>query len=307
MATIAFCGIGIMGSEMATRLKSAGHTVRVWNRAGEKAQTWAREHDGVACATPADAADPASELHIMVSNDDAVDRILFGSDGALTTLPKGSLVVDHSTVSVLLVDSRAERIKSGGWRYLHAPVLAGPSTVATGDGLMLVAGANSVYAQAKPTLSQIIVKHWYIGETERLSAAYKLMANSMLISITQALAEFYSLGRACGIDPEQALALFEHFNPGGTIAIRGPRMARGDFAPAFQVTMAAKDADLILKAGRQGGADMPAIELALHRFLRLIKSGHGDLDMGALALPEVHASSPLPNAAGEFAKAGGDG
>lgn len=307
MATIAFCGIGIMGSQMAGRLQKAGHTVRAWNRTASKADEWARQWKGVACKTPADAANPASELHLMLSNDDAVHQALFADDGALKTLPKGSLVVDHSTVSVLLVDPRAAQIKAGGWRYLHAPVLAGPSTVAEGKGLMLVAGANSVYADAKATLAQIIEQHWYIGETERDAAAFKLMANSMLISITQALAEFYSLGRACGFEPERALQLFDHFDPGKTIQIRGPRMARGDYAPAFQVTMAAKDADLILKAARQGGADMPTIELALQRLLRLIKSGHGDLDMGALALAAVHSTTPAHGAPNELATAGGEG
>jgi len=307
MATIAFCGIGIMGSQMASRLQKAGHTVRAWNRTHAKADEWARNAGGVACLTPADAADPATELHLMLSNDDAVDRALFADDGALKTLTKGSLVVDHSTVSVLLVEPRATKIKAGGWRYLHAPVLAGPSTVAKGEGLMLVAGSNPIYGAAKATLAQIIEAHWYIGETEQDSAAFKLMANSMLISITQALAEFYSLGRACGFEPQRSLQLFDHFDPGRTIQIRGPRMARGDYAPAFQVTMAAKDADLILKAARQGGADMPAIELALHRMLRLIKSGHGDLDMGALALAEVHAATPAHGAQTEMAKAGGEG
>lgn len=305
MATIAFCGIGIMGSQMASRLRSAGHTVRVWNRTRAKADEWAREHDGVACRTPADAADPASAVHLMLTNDDAVDEVLFGADGACKSLTKGSLVVDHSTVSVLTVDARAARIKQGGWRYLHAPVLAGPVNVAKGEGLMLVAGSTSVYNEAKPSLQQIIEKHWHIGEVEREAAAFKLMANSMLIDITQALAEYYSFGRACGIAPEWALQLFDHFDPGRTIYIRGPRMARGDYAASFQVSMAAKDADLILQAARQGGADLPCIELVQHRLLRLIKSGSGDLDLGALALIAVQSNTPAHVTASEAA--GGEG
>jgi 3-hydroxyisobutyrate dehydrogenase-like beta-hydroxyacid dehydrogenase len=244
---------------------------------------------------------------MMLANDDAVDNVLFGSDGALKTLPKGSLVVDHSTVSVLTVDARAARIKEGGWRYLQAPVLAGPTNVAKGEGLLLVAGEESVYGSARSTLAQIIEKHWYVGAHEREAAAFKLMANSMLLNITQALAEYFSLGRACGIEPEAALKLFDFFDPGRTIYVRGPRMARGDYAPAFQVSMAAKDVDLMLRAARQGGADMPGIELVQHRLLRLIKSGHGDLDLGALALAEVHSATPVHAAPGEMAKAGGDG
>ena len=300
MATIAFCGIGMMGAPMAGRLRKAGHVVRVWNRTPAKAEKWAQE-GGVACRTPADAADPASQLHLMLANDDAVDRALFDADGALKTLARGSLVVDHSTVSMIATASRAQRIKSGGWRYLHAPVLAGPVNVANGEGLMIVAGDRSVYDSNKSTLEQIIARQWYVGEAEHYAASFKLMANSMLVNITQALAEFFALGRACGIDPERALQLFDQFDPGRTIQIRGPRMARGDYTPAFQASMAAKDVDLMLQAARQGGADVPTLELVLHRLLRLIKSGRGDLDLSALGLVAV---APAGSHNGE---AGGDG
>ena len=286
MATIAFCGIGLMGAPMAGRLRKAGHVVRVWNRTLAKAEKWAQE-GGVACRTPADAADPASELHLMLANDDAVDRALFDADGALKTLARRSLVVDHSTVSMIATASRAQRIKSDGWRYLHAPVLAGPTNVGNGEGLMIVAGDRSVYDSSKATLEQIIAKHWYVGEAEQDAASFKLMANSMLVNITQALAEFFALGRACGIAPERALGLFDQFDPGRTIQIRGPRMAHGDYTPAFQASMAAKDVDLMLQAARQGGADVPTLELVLHRLLRLIKSGRGDLDLSALGLVAV--------------------
>lgn len=301
MATIAFCGIGLMGAPMAGRLRKAGHLVRVWNRTPAKAEKWAQE-GGVACRTPADAADPASELHLMLANDDAVDRALFDGDGALETLSKGSLVVDHSTVSMIATASRAERIKSGGWRYLHGPVLAGPTNVANGEGLMIVAGDRSVYDSSKSTLEQIISRQWYVGEAEQDAASFKLMANSMLVNITQALAEFFALGRACGIAPERALQLFDQFDPGRTIHIRGPRMAHGDYTPAFQASMAAKDVDLMLQAARQGGADVPTLELVLHRLLRLIKSGRGDLDLSALGLVAVAPAGSHNNG-----EAGGDG
>ena len=288
MATIAFCGIGLMGGQMAARLRAAGHTLRVWNRSAAKAKTWAKD-GGVACPTPADAANAATQLHLMLTNDDAVDRVLFDADGAMRTLPKGSLVVDHSTVSMLTVAARAGRIKQGGCRYLHAPVLAGPANVAKGEGLMLVAGARGVYDDAKATLAQIIERHWFVSESEQDAASFKLMANSMLVNITQALAEYFALGRACGIQPDWALQLFDHFDPGRTIHIRGPRMARGDYEASFTAAMSAKDVELMVRAARQGGADVPGLELALHRLLRLIKSGHGDLDLGALAMVAVAA------------------
>lgn len=301
MATIAFCGMGMMGSPMAARLRAAGHTVRVWNRTPSKATAWAQD-GGVACRTPADAADPASEVHLMLANDEAVDRALFGADGALVSLQKKALVVDHSTVSALTVEARAARVKDGGWRFLQAPVFAGPANVSKGEGLMLVGGPSTTYDDAKPGLQQIVEKHWYVGEHEKDAAAFKLMGNSMLVNVVQALAEYFAIGRACRIEPERALELFERFDPGRTIGIRGPRMAHGDYKAAFAASMAAKDVDLMVRAARDGGADVPGLELALQRLLRLIKSGHGDLDLAALGLVVI---PPAPN--GQGAVAAGEG
>lgn len=307
MAKIAFCGLGKMGGPMASRLQSAGHSVAGWNRTHAKADAWANSSGGSAHMTPAEAARGADELHMMLANDDAVEDVLFGPSGALSALPKGALVVDHSTVSVHLTPVRAKRVTDGGWKYLHGPVMAGPANVAKGEGLMIVGGDEATYKTRNQTLHQIIDKHWYVGPAERDAAAYKLMGNSMLLVITEGLAEYYALGRACGLSPQQALELFDHFDPGRTIYIRGPRMAKGDYTATFQVAMAAKDAGLMLEAARQGGAGMPTIELALQRLLRLIKSGHGDLDLGALGYENIHDKEPASTSHADLLNVGGEG
>jgi 3-hydroxyisobutyrate dehydrogenase-like beta-hydroxyacid dehydrogenase len=148
---------------------------------------------------------------------------------------------------------------------------------------MLVGGATSVYEGATARLALILPTQWYVGESESDAAAFKLMANSMLVNITEALAEFFDLANACGIDRLRAMSLFERFDPGRTVALRGPRMAKRDFNAAFHVSMAAKDARLMLEAAKAGGADMPAIGVALTKFAKLINAGDGGLDLGALA------------------------
>ena len=284
METIAFCGIGLMGAQMAGRLRAAGHTLRVWNRTREKSVEWAKG-GGTACDTPAQAALGASQAHLMLSDDVAVEQVLFAKDGLLTALAPDALVVDHSTVSVRGTGERAQRIKASGRRYLQAPMLAGPANVASGDGLMLVAGAKDVYDSAAPVLGQIVGRQMYLGANEPDAAAFKLMANSMLLAITEALAEYFALGRASGISADQAFSLFSSFDPGRTIQIRGSRMASGEHTPAaFHVSMAAKDAALMLDAARDGGASIPTIEIVWKRLRGLMESGKGDLDLSALGL-----------------------
>src|SRR5579863_3152330 len=126
MATIAFCGLGVMGWEMAARLAAARHDLRVWNRTKSKADAWVAQFGGVACATAGEAARGADEIHLMLSDDAAVEGTLEGADGALAGLAAGATIVDHSTVSIAGTARRAADLRGQGRRYVHAPMLAGP-------------------------------------------------------------------------------------------------------------------------------------------------------------------------------------
>ena len=80
MTTCAFIGLGNMGYPMAGHLAKAGHAVRVFNRTAAKAQRWAQEHAGTACATPAEAATDAEFAFICVGADDDVREVTYGND-----------------------------------------------------------------------------------------------------------------------------------------------------------------------------------------------------------------------------------
>src|ERR1700674_679541 len=281
MATIAFFGMGMMGAPMAARLRSAGHDVRVWNRTLSKAQAWARD-GGTACATPAEAAASAGAIHLMLADDAAVEAAL---DAALRSTQAGqtkALIVDHSTVSVAGARARAARLKSLGHSFLSAPVFGSPANVGKGEGLMLVAGDKAAYDGDAATLHQIIERHWYISEDNSEANAFKLMGNSMLVGITSALNEFYTIAKGCGIDAKRAFGFFMPFDPSGTIKLRGARMAKGDYAPSFTLAMVEKDVRLMIEAAALGGLPLPALEAIRKKLQRQIEAGHGNLDLAAM-------------------------
>ena len=78
---VAFLGLGIMGQSMASNLVKAGHEVTVWNRTPGKLV------EGAAVApTPAAAAQGAEVVWLCVSDTDAVEQVIFGNDGAQSSL-----------------------------------------------------------------------------------------------------------------------------------------------------------------------------------------------------------------------------
>lgn len=289
MSAIAFCGLGLMGTAMATRLREGGHDVRVWNRSKEKAERWAAA-GGRVCETPAAASEGAVEAHLMLADDEAVEKTLFGDQGVLAGLDRGATIIDHSTVSVAGSRARAQRIASEGFTFLQAPVFGSPPQMATGEGLMLIGGSRQTYAAIEAVLRQLASRHMVIGDKPEEAAAFKLMGNCMLVSVVEGLAEMFGIARSSGISAERALKLFDSFDPCGTIGRRGPRIVHGNYSPAtFELTMGLKDVRLMIEAAGDDGL-VPGLQVTAAKMQRLINRGYGKLDLAALGADVVPPS-----------------
>jgi 3-hydroxyisobutyrate dehydrogenase-like beta-hydroxyacid dehydrogenase len=102
---VAFLGLGIMGQSMAANLAKAGHEVTVWNRTPGKLV------EGAAVApTPAAAAQGAEVVWLCVSDTDAVEDVIFGKEGAESSLANGAIIADSSTISPSATVKFAERL-----------------------------------------------------------------------------------------------------------------------------------------------------------------------------------------------------
>ncbi|MGC8647006.1 MAG: NAD(P)-dependent oxidoreductase, partial [Thermoplasmata archaeon] len=118
---IGFIGIGQMGYPMAKNILSCGHRVHAYNRTPEKAERL-REFGAIIEKSPMDVAENSEKIIIMVSNNEAVNEILFGERGIYHSKRKG-LVMDMSTISPIFSIEVANRLKSSGFRYIDSPVI----------------------------------------------------------------------------------------------------------------------------------------------------------------------------------------
>ena len=115
-----------------------------------------------------------------------------------------------------------------------------------------------------------------------LGSRLKLAANAWVFVVVEGIAESLTLARALGLDP----ALFLEAVSGGAmdapyVQLKGNAMLAGDFAPAFAVNGAAKDADLIVAAARAAGLDLAVVEAARDHLARALAAGHAGEDMSA--------------------------
>src|SRR5882724_8600174 len=121
---LAFIGLGIMGGPMADHLLAAGHSVVVNTRSRARAESliakgakWAE--------SPAAAASAADVVFVCVPDTPDVESVVLGTQGILSAVRPGTVVVDHSTISPTATRKMSAALAARGAHLLDAPVSGG--------------------------------------------------------------------------------------------------------------------------------------------------------------------------------------
>lgn len=281
MATIAWLGTGLLGSGFVKAALGRGDTVRVWNRSPQKAEALA-SLGAVVTRSPAEAATGVERVHLCLSDDAAVDAVL--SELVLTF---HGPIVDHSTVTPKGSEARAQRLAKIGNGYLACPVFMGPVNAAEASGRMLCAGPAALVAQLEPALKKMTGELVLLGDDVRKPCTLKLIGNSLIIGVTGLVADALAIakGSDAGLANEEVLRFVSSFPVGNLLAARGQRMAKGDYAASFELSMARKDVRLMQETA--GDHLLAVLDGLGERMDDLIEKGHGAKDLGALAVELV--------------------
>ncbi len=275
---IAFLGAGMMGAGFIRRMLKNGYKVRVWNRSPEKAEVLEAE-GAVACGEAASAVEGADRIHVMLSDDGAVDQVL---ESIRECISAATWIIDHTTTAPSPTAERAARWASRGRIYLHAPVFMSPKNAEEGIGFMLISGDPARIETAMPELEKMASKVIRLGDKPETAAAYKLFGNLMLIGIQGVIADVVRLAHAVGVKPADAAALFTQFNPGETLPARAAKIAGGPYEPAsFAVSMARKDVRLMIEETARHGEELELMPLIAGLYDQAIARGEGSLDTTA--------------------------
>ena len=277
---IAFFGMGLLGSNFVRAMRQRGVEVNVWNRTPARAH--ALEAVGArAFDQPADAARGAAQLHLALSDDAAVDDVL---ERARPGFDASLVIVDHTTTSPAGAAARAARWRERGVAFQHAPVFMGPQNALEASGIMLASGDRARFDALSPELAKMTGKLVYLGPQPERAAAFKLLGNLFLMSMTAGIADVLGLAKALGIDSKEAATLFDTFNPGATMGARVKRILAADYAhPSWELSMARKDARLMLEAAEGGHVELAIVPAIAREMDRWIERGHAHDDWTVIA------------------------
>jgi 3-hydroxyisobutyrate dehydrogenase len=118
----------------------------------------------------------------------------------------------------------------------------------------------------------------------------KLVANLLIALHSAAAAEALSLASRAGLDLGIALETLRASAAGSRMLdVRGPLIARGEFAPQMKLDLFMKDLHLIQEAAAGVGAALPLTDVAERLYAAAQAAGHGGEDLAvvvsALAAP----------------------
>ncbi len=261
MARIAFIGLGAMGYPMAGHLARNGHEVTVYNRTQATAQQWLQEYSGSLALTPAQAALNAEFVMCCVGNDDDLRAVTLGSDGAFTSMPEGSVFVDHTTASAQVAKQLAVEAESRGFAFLDAPVSGGQAGAQNGVLTIMVGGEQGIYERAAPILQCYARMQRLMGEVG--SGQLTKMVNQICIGgLLQGLSEALHFAQSAGLDAEAAMQVISKgAAQSWQLENRYQTMLAGEFDFGFAVEWMRKDFAIVFDEARRNGASLPVTAL----------------------------------------------
>jgi L-threonate 2-dehydrogenase len=275
-------GLGAMGMGVARSLLRAGFPVVACDVREEALDAIAAEGATVA-ATPAALGRQVSVVVVLVVNADQTEQVLFGQEGAATTLSPGALVIASSTVAPEFAERLGARLEAQGLLLLDAPVSGGAAKAATGQMTIMSSGAAAAYAKAEDVLAAIAAKVYRLGDRPGMGSKVKTI-NQLLAGVhIAAAAEAMALGIRAGVDPD---ALYEVIaNSAGSSWMfqnRVPHILAGDYTPLSAVNIFVKDLGIVLDAARKMTFPLPLTATAHQMFLAASAHGHGGEDDSAV-------------------------
>jgi len=278
---ISYLGLGTMGAGMASNLLKGSYQLAVWDRTAAKCEPFARKGARVA-KTPADAVRDADLVMYSLSDDDAVEKVVFGEQGILSAISAHQIAVDMSTVLPATTLREQEAYAKRGVDFLDAPVFGSKDESAKAKLWVLAAGKKEVFEKVKPVLKKLGQTIHYLGKNGN-ATAMKLVGNLIVALELEALAEGFVLARKAGLDLKtvmEVLKVADFRSP--LLVANGHNILKRDFSTSFALQLMLKDANLIQQFSDGLSSPIPALRVVQKNLKDAVGLGFGKENASAL-------------------------
>ncbi|MCV7440648.1 2-hydroxy-3-oxopropionate reductase [Mycobacterium paraense] len=281
VSTVAFIGLGIMGSPMAVNLVRAGHRVTGYNRSPERTAGLV-DAGGEAADSIATAVRDADVVALMLPDSPDVEAVLTEPNNVFDSASPGTLIIDFSSIRPDVAASLSAQARKRGFRMIDAPVSGGQTGAINARLSIMVGGTDEDFAAAKPVLDAVGTTVVHVGPSgsgQTVKAANQLIVAAHL----QVLAEAIVFLEAYGVDTEAAIEVLGGGLAGSAVlAHKAHTMLTRSFDPGFRIDLHHKDLGILTAAAREAGVITPIGAAVAQLMASARANGDGSLDHSAL-------------------------
>jgi 3-hydroxyisobutyrate dehydrogenase-like beta-hydroxyacid dehydrogenase len=284
MRSVGFIGLGQIGAPMAKRLLNWPGGLVVYDARPEAMRPFT-EAGARAASSPAEVAEAADVVSVMVRDDAQVSDVVTGAGGLVETAAPGTVVAIHSTIKDSTAVRLAEETEAAKMHIVDAPVSGGWMGAGEGTLAVMVGGSDEAFQRCREPFGYFANLVTHAGPTGA-GTRLKLARNLLHFVAFTAATEASRLAEASGLDLIELGKVVRHSDsvtggPGAIMVRRetGPLPEddglHGLFAHARD--LGEKDLSLALELGEQAGVDLPLARLALEHLATGLGVGRDNL------------------------------
>ena len=249
---VGFIGVGSIGRPMAEKILSAGFALTVHDLRREAAAPLLAG-GAIWADTPRAVAETCEVVCTCLPGPPEMETVVLGPKGIAEGIQPGTVYVDHTTNSPLLVRRVHEMLSKRGVEMLDAPVSGGMEGAQTRDLTVLVGGSKEALEKCRPVLEAMGKTVLHVGEIGA-GCICKVMHNCAGFSLSLAMIECLTVGVKAGVEPSMMIEVFQKCAIGRNTDLHGRLPAtlfQGSFEPArFALALAHKDMGLATELAR---------------------------------------------------------
>lgn len=277
---LGFIGLGIMGRPMAKNLLKAGEELLVADLNKEAVADVVAA--GAEEASYTEIGEQCERIIIMVPSGAITKSILFGEGGVASTVKKGAVVCDMSSVTPVESQECYEGLKKLGVGFVDAPVSGGEPGAVAGSLAIMAGGDQEDFDAMKKYFEILGNSALLIGPSG--SGSVTKLANQIIVNNNIAVvSEAFVLATKAGADPEKVYQAIRGGLAGSAVLdAKIPMIIERNFKPGGPIRINHKDIKNVVNTAH--AIDVPIPYTAqLYEILQTLKiHGHMGDDHGGI-------------------------
>ena len=272
---IAYVGLGNLGGHLATSIRRAGYDLVVTDLNRDAATdllaagaSWADD--------AAAAAESADVVFTCLPSPRAIEIVLAGDRGILSTLKSGGVWIDNSTNDRDLLMRLANVAAAQGVRPIEAPVTGGVHLAASGEITVIVGADVADFEEYRVLFEAIGGKVFHVGPIGQASVI-KVITNMLAFIHLVACGEALMLAKQGGLDLRQAWEVIRASSGNSFVhETEGQVILNGSYDIGFTIDLALKDLTFADQLGSEFGVPLDLVSMTRQTFVRARSEYGGD-------------------------------